>query len=484
VQTTTTDHTQGGCIMRRHLWRFGLTTLLLLSLVLSVPQPLTAQAASMAEILSQIEKIPHDPNLLGAGPARTRIKEFSAPFVRTEFKGLDGTPLVAAMAIHQDGKPRPGVVLAHGFTGSKNQKYIVELSSLLYGNGWHVLALDLRGHGDSRQLSQALITSGWKEADDILAGAKVLRDESKATSVAILGFSMGGLSTVKAMIKDQGQLLQAGMVFGAPIGEPTPLRPPDPKVPPDATERGWLDFLKAPSLYDYYERSARSYGVTREFLEGEFRADTTIAAVKAPLLLVYAFDDAGWLRQLRLGRHEGGSFSLRYRDAVKEHPQFGTLLVDRGGHAGLLYVSDRHWFGTMVLTYLKYWQAPQAEHVTLQTPTVEPLLEGKMGLEAATYRMVVRNHGNDPVTNLNVSISLPPEAKVLDCWAGMEGLNPCRIEADKLTWTIPKLSGGKSTAGPFVAVLGTASLQPGKVDVKAWLDMPQTIVQEVTLEKK
>jgi pimeloyl-ACP methyl ester carboxylesterase len=470
--------------MRRHVWRFDLAILLLLSLVLSVPQPLTAQAASMAEILSQIEKIPHDPNLLGAGPARTRIKEFSAPFVRTEFKGLDGTPLAAAIAIHQDGKPRPGVVLAHGFTGSKNQKYIVELSSLLYGNGWHVLALDLRGHGESRQLSPALITFGWKEADDILAGAKVLRDESKATSVAILGFSMGGRSTVKAMIKDQGQLLQTGMVFGASIGEPTPLHPPDPKVPPDPAERDSLDYLKAPSMYDYYERSAKSYGVTREFLEGELRADTSIATVKAPLLLVYAFDDALWLRQLRLGHHEGGHFSLRYRDAVQGHPQIGTLLVDRGGHAGLLYVSDRHWFGTMVLTYLKYWQAPQAEHVTLQTPTVEPLLEGKMGLEAATYRMVVRNHGSNPVTNLPVSISLPSEAKVLDCWAGMEGSNPCRIEADKLTWTIPKLSGGKSTAGPFVAVLGTAALKPGKVDVKAWLDMPRTIIQEVTLEKK
>ena len=78
-------------------------------------------------------------------------------------------------------------------------------------------------------------------------------------------------------------------------------------MPPDAAERGFLDFLKAPSMYDYYERSATSYGVTREFLEGEIRADTTIAAIKSPLLLVYAFDDAGWLRQLRLGRHEGGT---------------------------------------------------------------------------------------------------------------------------------------------------------------------------------
>ena len=53
--------------MRRHLWRFGLTTLLLLSLVLSVPQPLTAQAVSMAEILSQIEKIPTTRTCWGRG---------------------------------------------------------------------------------------------------------------------------------------------------------------------------------------------------------------------------------------------------------------------------------------------------------------------------------------------------------------------------------------------------------------------------------
>jgi predicted alpha/beta-fold hydrolase len=188
--------------MRSILWRFGLAILLLLSLILVVTQPLTAQAASMAEILSQIEKIPHDPAGLGVAQAGPRRQEFPAPFQRKEFQSLDGTPLVGAMALHPDGQLRPGVVLAHGFTGTKNQKPLVELSTVLYHNGWHVFAIDLRGHGESRQLSQAFITRGWKEADDILAGAKVLRDASKAMSVAILGFSMGGRSAVKAMIND------------------------------------------------------------------------------------------------------------------------------------------------------------------------------------------------------------------------------------------------------------------------------------------
>jgi hypothetical protein len=138
----------------------------------------------------------------------------------------------------------------------------------------------------------------------------------------------------------------------------------------------------------------------------------------------------------------------------------------------------------MVLTYLKYWQGPQADHVTVQVPIADLLLEGRMETESATYRVLVRNHGKDPLTNVKVYASFPPDAKVLDCWAGVEGLNRCGIERDQATWTIPRLSGGKSTAGPFVSVVSTAALKPGKMEVKAWIDAPGAIVQEVTLEKK
>jgi hypothetical protein len=54
--------------------------------------------------------------------------EYKAPFQLRQYQSLDGTPLATAIAVHQDSKPHPGVVLAHGFTETKNQKYIVEPS--------------------------------------------------------------------------------------------------------------------------------------------------------------------------------------------------------------------------------------------------------------------------------------------------------------------------------------------------------------------
>ncbi len=88
------------------------------------------------------------------------------------------------------------------------------------------------------------------------------------------------------------------------------------------------------------------------FSPGGRVAVKAIAAVRAPLLMVYALDDVLWRAQLRRGHHEGGTFSLRYRDAVRDHPHVATLLVDRGEHAGALSLSDPHWFGSLVLAWL------------------------------------------------------------------------------------------------------------------------------------
>jgi predicted alpha/beta-fold hydrolase len=141
-------------------------SLLMLSalvILASHPTSLVAeQASGAAEILAQIQKIPHDPSALGTLPARARLKEYEAPFQLREYQSLDGTRLAAATALHQDGKPHPGVVLAHGFTETKNQKYIVELSALLHRNGWHVLAIDLRGHGESRKLRRRPLRSAGR----------------------------------------------------------------------------------------------------------------------------------------------------------------------------------------------------------------------------------------------------------------------------------------------------------------------------------
>ena len=117
-------------------------------------------------------------------------------------------------------------------------------------------------------------------------------------------------------------------------------------------------------------------------------------------------------------------------------------------------------------------------------PTVDLLLDGKLGAESATYTVLVRNHGKDPVSNLKLYASLPPDAKVVGCWVGVDGLSPCSVEGSRISWTIPRIAGGKTTAGPFVSVLGTAVLKAGNFDVTSWIDASGVIPQEVTLEKK
>ena len=91
----------------------------------------------------------------------------------------------------------------------------------------------------------------------------------------------------------------------------------------------FLNFLGTSSEYEYYDRAARSYGVDLRTMEARTVADADIAQVKAPLLLLYASDDILWLGHVREGQHDGGSFSLAYRDRVADHPNVRTILADQ-----------------------------------------------------------------------------------------------------------------------------------------------------------
>jgi pimeloyl-ACP methyl ester carboxylesterase len=438
-----------------------------------------------AEIVQFIQKLPQDANPLGVPAAHRRTIGYPPPFTTTRFPSDDSTPLAGLLGVHRDGKPRPGVVLVPGFAQTKDHKYIVELADLLLRNGWHVLAIDLRGHGESRALSPALITGGWKETLDIQGAVRYLRDTSQASSVAVIGFSNGGRSLVKAMANKDGQDIAAGIAVTAPLAATTPLKPPEPGFTPTPFQQFFLDFLGSSSFYEYYARSARSYGVDLRTMEELGRADTEVVRVKTPLLMLYALDDTLLLGRIKQGRHDGGDFSLAYRDTVQNHPFVRTLLVDRGNHAGALYLSDPYWFGLSVLSYLKHWQAREVDYVTAAVPALDVLVEATLNAKIATYRFVVRNHGTTAVRGpVDIHLDLPGGAKLGSCWLGTEGFGRCDREGDRLTWTLPRLSGGKATAGPFVATIDVTDLKPGTFEATAWIDQPAIVRQQVLLEKK
>jgi predicted alpha/beta-fold hydrolase len=431
-----------------------------------------AKPGSADEIIQFIQRLPHDPNMLGAGPAHLRTKEYPPPFASTRVVSLDGTPLAGRWAVIYDGKPHPGVVLVPGTPQSKDLKFMVELARLLWQNGWHVLAIDQRGQAESRRLSPALTTDGLKEPEDVLAAVRHLRGGSTATTVAVVGFSSGGLALVKAMARDDGREIAAGIAVTPDLAPRPRLTPPPPNYKPSPLARWALDQYGtgARSFYEYYERAARMYGVDLETLWAERRGDRDIVRVRAPLLAIHTLDDFFLLAFVKAGLHDGGAFNLAYRDAVKNHPYVRSLVLDRGGHAGRLYLSDPHWFGLSVMTYLKYWQARDVDHVTAAVPPLDVLAEGTLDAQAATYRILVRNHGSKAVGPLDVHLDLPDGARLRHCYLGAEGFGRCASDRLRLTWTIPRIPGGKTTAGPFVAVIDVASLKPGPFEVTMGVD--------------
>lgn len=79
-----------------------------------------------------------------------------------------------------------GIVIAHGFTGNRAQDHVQKVMNALRDFGG-VLAIDLRGHGESGGEG----TMGMEEVHDVDAAVAHARDFGYR-SVATVGFSMGG----------------------------------------------------------------------------------------------------------------------------------------------------------------------------------------------------------------------------------------------------------------------------------------------------
>lgn len=99
--------------------------------------------------------------------------------------------------------PAPGaeraIIVAHGVGGRRGKEFTIpshELLGYLVAQGFTVLVLDLRGHGDS---SPARMTYGDSERRDILGAADWLLGRGYAPgTIGVLGLSMGGVAGIGA----------------------------------------------------------------------------------------------------------------------------------------------------------------------------------------------------------------------------------------------------------------------------------------------
>lgn len=120
--------------------------------------------------------------------------------------------------IHADsyGAGSKGVVLVHGgrFTKESWEKQAQELTK----SGYHVLAIDMRGYGMSKE-GPAALNPGYGSPLDVLAAVRYLR-EAGAKTVSIIGGSMGANAAAGASIESQKGEIDALILLAGGEGGP------------------------------------------------------------------------------------------------------------------------------------------------------------------------------------------------------------------------------------------------------------------------
>jgi len=116
-----------------------------------------------------------------------------------------------------------GVVLAHGARFDKASWG--KQAEVLANAGFRVLAIDFRGHGQSRSGDKSAPGSGEKY-EDILAAVRYLR-ENGAKTISVIGASMGGGAAATASIHARpGEIDRLILLAHVPVAEPERLAGP------------------------------------------------------------------------------------------------------------------------------------------------------------------------------------------------------------------------------------------------------------------
>lgn len=247
----------------------------------------------------------HDPSLLGL--------EFEALAIPSE-----GVDLPAWWIPARHGVPGPAVLLVHGWESARDRT--LPNAHILNAIGFHVLTLDIRGHGDNPP-EELPLTAG-EFGLDALAGVRALLDRPDVTGVGILGHSMGGIGALLAAAAEPR--------VGAVVAASTPA---DPYRLTRLTFR--LAKLPLPGPFAY----PLAWLTTHVFLEPRGHTVRSVSAARAietytgPVLLIHGDAD----RVVPIGHLSRLEKSARR--AREDEPDAGEVevLVIPGGEHSWLY---------------------------------------------------------------------------------------------------------------------------------------------------
>jgi pimeloyl-ACP methyl ester carboxylesterase len=215
------------------------------------------------------------------------------------------------------GAPGPGVLLVHGWESARDR--MLPNALLLHAAGFHMLALDVRGHGANAP--EVLPISGGEFGLDAAAGVAALVARPEVTRIGILGHSMGGIGAILAAADDPR--VDALVVVSAPA-DPT-------RLTRQTFRLAGLPF-PAPLAWPLAWLTTRVYVRPRRHVLSHISAPHAIRRYQGPLLLVHGRDD----RIIPLSHHERlVAEARRGRAGLVAPAPLETLVVADGAHSWL-----------------------------------------------------------------------------------------------------------------------------------------------------
>jgi pimeloyl-ACP methyl ester carboxylesterase len=161
------------------------------------------------------------------------------------------------IAFSDDGEGDP-IILVHGFASSKNVNWVYPgWVSELKKNGRRVIALDLRGHGDSSKLYEPEQYGIEIMAGDVIA----LMDHLKIERADIMGYSLGSRITA-VLARSRPQRLRSAILGGIGIG----------LIEGGGPGENVAEALEAPSLDDVTDPVGRTFRAFADQTRSDRRA--------------------------------------------------------------------------------------------------------------------------------------------------------------------------------------------------------------------
>lgn len=202
--------------------------------------------------------------------------DFGLPFEARTVRTPDGLDL-PAWWIPAPGVARaPVVVLVHGWESARHRT--LPNAQFLHAIGYHVLTVDIRGHG--LNAAETIPVSAGEFGTDALAAVEAALADERATSVAVLGHSMGSIGAILAAAAEPR--VAAAVLTATPA---------DPYRLTRQTFRLARLPIPDPIAYPLAWLTTRIYLEPRGHSVDAISATTAIRTYRGPILAIHGTDD-------------------------------------------------------------------------------------------------------------------------------------------------------------------------------------------------